>query len=165
MKKTFIILLSIFLVLNVNYYTFADEIEEETDYVWLTEEIKNASANTTDEPVLNSRYVCAFDRSSKEIIFGKNETKKVPMASTTKIMTAIVLMESLETKGLNLNSQIEVCKDAATIQGSRLGLKTGDKITVNDLLYGLMLCSRKRLRNTNSRKHLRKCRRVCRDDE
>ena len=143
MKKFLIILLSIFFIFNINCFTFANEIDEETDYVWLYEEIKNVSANTTEEPVLSSRYACVFDRTSKEIIYGKNENKRVPMASTTKIMTAIVLMENLEKAGLELNSQIEVCKEAANIHGSRLGLKTGDKITINDLLYGLMLCSRK----------------------
>ena len=56
-----------------------------------------------------------------------------------KIMTAIVFVENNK----NLNEEVEVCKQAANIGGSRLGLKTGDKITKEDLLYGLMLCSRK----------------------
>lgn len=143
MKKTLIILLSIFFIFSINIFSVADEIEEETDYIWLNEEIENASANPTEEPVLNSRYACVFDRTSKQVIFGKDENKRVPMASTTKIMTAIVLIENLEKSNLNLETEIEVCKAAGSIQGSRLGLKTGDKISVNDLLYGLMLCSRK----------------------
>ena len=141
-KKTLIILLSIFLILEINSFSFANEIEDDTDYIWLSEEIKNTSSKLTEEPVLSSRYICAFDRKSKVMIYGKNENDKVPMASTTKIMTAIVLMENLENVGLELSSSVEVCKKAASIQGSRLGLKTGDIITVNDLLYGLMLCSR-----------------------
>ena len=65
------------------------------------------------------------------------------MASTTKIMTAIVLIENLgRNNEFTLDSEIEVCKQAASIGGSRLGLKTGDKVTIRDLLYGLMLCSR-----------------------
>lgn len=59
-------------------------------------------------------------------------------------MTAIVLCEYIEqNKNLSFNSEVEICKQAANIGGSRLGLKTGDKITVDNLLYGLMLCSRK----------------------
>ena len=50
------------------------------------------------------------------------------MASTTKIMTATI---------------VTVSSKAAGTGGSSLGLHTNDKITVNDLLYGLMLCSRK----------------------
>lgn len=143
MKKTLIILLSIFFIFSINVSLKAYEVEEETDYVWLYEEIKNTSSKPTEELTLSSRYVCALDRGSKEIIYGKNENKKVPMASTTKIMTAIVLMENLGNTNLELNSKIEVSKEAANIGGSRLGLKAGDKITINDLLYGLMLCSRK----------------------
>mgnify|MGYP003295788837 CR=1 FL=1 len=143
-KFTTVIIIFIILFSYLQTSIFAYEIEEETDFVWLQEEIANASAEASSEPTLNSRYVVAFDRSSKTILFGKNENKKVPMASTTKIMTAIVLIENLGINNkLTLNSEVEVCKQAATIGGSRLGLKTGDKITINDLLYGLMLCSRK----------------------
>ena len=123
----------------VNVSVFAYEIEEETDYVWLKEEIENASTNVSKEPSILSRSAIAFDRNSKTILYGKNYDKEVPMASTTKIMTAIVFVENNK----NLNEEVEVCKQAANIGGSRLGLKTGDKITIEDLLYGLLLCSRK----------------------
>lgn len=123
----------------VNVSVFAYEIEEETDYVWLKEEIENVSTNVSKEPSILSRSAIAFDRNSKTILYGKNYDKEVPMASTTKIMTAIVFVENNK----SLNEEVEVCKQAANIGGSRLGLKTGDKITKEDLLYGLMLCSRK----------------------
>ena len=103
------------------------------------EEIENVSTNASKEPSILSRSAIAFDRNSKTILYGKNYNKEVPMASTTKIMTAIVFVENNK----SLNEEVEVCKQAANIGGSRLGLKTGDKITKEDLLYGLMLCSRK----------------------
>ncbi len=142
--RKFIKIIVIFvLVINVSTIILADEIDEETDYAWLTDEIINASANASNEPNLSSRYVCVLDRTSKTLIYGKNENIRTPMASTTKIMTAIVLLENMEKNNLSLSTQVEVCKQAASVGGSRLGLKTGDKITINDLLYGLMLCSRK----------------------
>ena len=58
------------------------------------------------------------------------------MASTTKIMTAIIVIEKYD-----LNKTVGISKKAAGIRGSRLGLKNNDKITIRDLLYGLMLCS------------------------
>ena len=58
------------------------------------------------------------------------------MASTTKIMTATIIIENF-----NLDDTIEISKKAASTGGSRLGLKQGDKITIKDLLYGLMLRS------------------------
>lgn len=78
------------------------------------------------------------------------------MASTTKIMTAIIVLEEAE-----LNKEIEVSSKAAGTGGSRLGLKTGDKIKINDLLYGLMMKSRKRCSRSFGRKYWRKHRRVC----
>lgn len=133
------ILIGFIIVLTcLNASVLAYEIEEETDYVWLQEEIKNVSTNVSKEPSILSKSAIAFDRSSKAMLYGKNYDKEVPMASTTKIMTAIIFVENNK----NLNEEIEVCKQAAIIGGSRLGLKTGDKITKEDLLYGLMLCSR-----------------------
>ena len=139
-----ILIISIIIIINFNIISYGFEEEEKTDYIWLEEEITNLSNNSSNEPKLNSRCAVVFDRNSKTIIFGKNENKKVSMASTTKIMTAIVLLENLGVNNnSNLETEIEVCKEAGGIGGSRLGLKTGDKVSINDLLYGLMLCSRK----------------------
>ena len=137
MKKGFIkltIYLIVFILPFFNY-SIAFNVEEDTDYT--VEEIIQTVSISTDNLDISSGYAIAFDRGSKSVIWGKNENKQVPMASTTKIMTAIVLLEHCK----DLNEQIEVCKEAASIGGSRLGLKTKDKITINDLLYGLMLRS------------------------
>lgn len=85
---------------------------------------------------LNARSAIILDRTSKNILYGKNEYRKVKMASTTKIMTAIVILENCD-----LSQTVQVSKKAAGTGGSRLGLKAGNKITINDLLYGLLLCS------------------------
>lgn len=70
-------------------------------------------------------------------LYGKSENKRCKMASTTKIMTAIVVTENVK----NLNEKVKISSKAAGTGGSRLGLHTNDEITVKDLLYGLMLCS------------------------
>ena len=57
------------------------------------------------------------------------------MESTTKIMTSLVVIENVK----DLSQVVTISNKAASIGGSRLGLHTGDKVTVNDLLYGLML--------------------------
>ncbi len=114
------------------YSSFADDIESETiDY----ETIETSSINTTDLNI-NARSAIILDRISKKILYGKNEFTKAKMASTTKIMTATVIIEKCD-----LNQTIEVSKKAAGTGGSRLGIKSGDKISIRDLLYGLMLCS------------------------
>ena len=58
------------------------------------------------------------------------------MASTTKIMTAIIVIENS-----NLDDIVTISQKAAGTGGSRLGLHVNDKISIRDLLYGLLLCS------------------------
>ncbi len=109
------------------------------------ETTETASSNTKEiveeeaeeaEPQINSRIALIYDRASGKIMYEKNGNKQTPMASTTKIMTAIVVLENA-----NLKDVVTIDSKAAGMGGSRLGLKKNDKITVNDLLYGLMLRS------------------------
>lgn len=93
-------------------------------------------ATTAEELKLNAKIGLIYDRTSKKIIYEKNGLKQVPMASTTKIMTSIIVLENA-----NLNDTVTISKNAAGTGGSRLGLKVNNKVTVNDLLYGLMLKS------------------------
>ena len=86
---------------------------------------------------INARHAIVFDRLSKRILYGKKENEICKMASTTKIMTAIVVIENCT----NLNEIVHVSKKAAHIGGSRLGLSTNDSITVENLLYGLLMVS------------------------
>ena len=131
-------LVSVFLLLVIVFSTncYADDLNwEEAGNVW--EEIRDVDAlNKTEIPKLNSKAAIIFDRTSKTVIYGRNINDKRAMASTTKIMTSILVLE----KG-DLNKEIEVCKKAAVTGGSRLGLKTGDKLKLRDLLYGLLLRS------------------------
>ncbi len=89
-----------------------------------------------EEIDIDSRIALIYDRASGRIIYEKNGNKQTPMASTTKIMTAIIVIENT-----NLKDVVTIDKKSASVGGSTLGLKYNDKITVNDLLYGLMLRS------------------------
>lgn len=118
---------------DLNHEEENTDIFSEIETTLTKETSSNASTNTLD---LNSRSCIVIDRLSKHILYGKNEKNKVKMASTTKIMTAIVVLENS-----SLDKTVEVSKKAAGTGGSRLGLKEGDKITIRDLLYGLLLRS------------------------
>lgn len=133
--KTSIIVVAIMFALYIPSY--ADDELKDADFTWNElEEIITTSSKKLEVPQINSRVAVIYDRSSGNVIYGKEENKKYKMASTTKIMTGIVVLENS-----NLTDVVEVSKRAATTGGSRLGLNFEDKITVNDLLYGLMLCS------------------------
>lgn len=131
--KRIISLVLIFLIL-FPIYCFADEENNEEEEQ--IPELVEAASDSAEEPNLNSRAAIIYDRNSKEVIYGKEENTKRKMASTTKIMTCRVVLEKGE-----LTDTVIVSKKAAGTGGSRVGLKTGDKVSVQDLLYGLMLCS------------------------
>ena len=134
MKKKIAIMLIFILIMSLPFQILAQD-DEETDYIWLKQEIE--IAQNIKEPVIYSKSAVIYDRGSKTILYGKNEHERLPMASTTKIMTAIILVENVS----DLSKEIEVVKEAAMVGGSSLELKTGDKITYEGLLYGLLLCS------------------------
>lgn len=130
--------LSIFILLIVFTYpiiSYGDDYLEETESVnYLS---ISTSADIQKEPTINARHAAILDRNSKTILYGKNENEQCKMASTTKIMTAIVVLENCD----NLQEIVTISKKSAGTGGSRLGLSTNDKITVENLLYGLMLVS------------------------
>jgi len=133
-KKILASILVICTILFSNSSYADDELEEFNDSD--LENIIETSAKCEDNILVNSRIFAVYDRCSGRIILGKDENKKSAMASTTKIMTAIVVIENS-----NLDDVVEVSVKAACTGGSRLGLRQGDKISVRDLLYGLMLKS------------------------
>lgn len=140
MKRKFFILFYTFLIILIQLTlpSFCDDTNEEETIPISAELISTltSSPNTKNIPETNSRACVVIDRATNTVLYGKNEKTVRKMASTTKIMTATIIIENC-----NLDETIEVSKKAAGTGGSRLGLKTGDKITVRDLLYGLMLCS------------------------
>ena len=129
LKKVGIILLLI-IWLFFNMVKANTEDEEDINI----NEILQVTSAEVDMPKTSSRIALIYDRASGEVIYEKNGYRKAKMASTTKIMTSLIVLE----KG-NLSDNVTVSKKAAGTGGSRLGLKTNDKITVNDLLMGLML--------------------------
>lgn len=75
-----------------------------------------------------------MDADSGSVLYAQNADERRGMASTTKIMTALVVLETLSP-----DTVVEVSPDAVGVEGSSLYLKAGEKLTVRDLLYGLML--------------------------
>ena len=85
---------------------------------------------------VSAKAAVVINGDSGEIIFEKNADSQLPMASTTKIMTGLLLCEYG-----NLEREITVTKEMVQVEGSSMGLLAGDKVTLHDLLYGLLLAS------------------------
>ena len=139
-KQILILVLTLLTVLSSTIVIF---VSEKQNYVILQTSKQNVAnsegnenSNKIDNPELNARIALIYDRASGRIIYEKNGNKQTPMASTTKILTSIVILENAD-----LKETVTIGSKAAGTGGSRLGLKKNDKITVNDLLYGLMLRS------------------------
>lgn len=77
-----------------------------------------------------------IEQSSGRVLYSANADKKMPMASTTKVMTAVLVIENL-----NLENEYTIPDEAVGIPGSSLYLKKGEKLTGLELLYGLMIVS------------------------
>lgn len=86
---------------------------------------------------ITSPAAVVIDYSSGRVLYDKNSTDKRSIASLTKIMTSIMLVEYC-----NMDEIIEIPAAATWIGGSEVGLKKGDKVTAKALLYGMLLPSR-----------------------
>ena len=88
------------------------------------------------EAACGSSYA-VIETGSLRLLKGENVSARLPMASTTKAMTALVVIENTP----DIDAVVTVPKEAAGIEGSSIYLKAGEHLTVKELLYGLMLRS------------------------
>ena len=88
-------------------------------------------------PDIQAEAACLIVAGSQQVLYGKNENAIMYPASTTKIMTLLVALERAADK----NTVVTVNKQAADCEGSSLELKENDRLSLQDLLYGLMLVS------------------------
>ena len=88
----------------------------------------------TDPLNLNAHAAVLLDGDTGRILYGKNEKKVLPMASTTKIMTCILALENS-----GLDTEVEISDRAASMPEVKLHVRKGEKYRLEDLLYSLML--------------------------
>ena len=83
---------------------------------------------------LYAKAYCVMDKDSGRLLLSKNENEKMPMASTTKIMTCILALESGR-----LDELVPVSVYAASMPDVQLNIREGEKYRLRDLLYSLMV--------------------------
>ena len=93
--------------------------------------------NTVRAEVNYSKAECVMEKESRRILYESNGELRLPMASTTKIATAITVLENCK----DLKRSFSIPKEAVGIDGSSVYLKEGDNYSTEELLYGLMLRS------------------------
>ena len=132
MIKRIISIIFIISILSAEVYAFYEKVEETENYDLEIIETVTNSKNL----LLNSKNAILYDNTYDEILYEKNAYDRVPNASTTKVLTAIVAYENG-----NLEDIVTVSKNAALVGGSGINLKSGDKATLNDLIKGLLVHS------------------------
>ena len=100
--------------------------------------IMNTDAQAeTEVKWVEGKAECVMEKESRRILYANHAETRLPMASTTKIVTATTVLEEC----VHLQEEITIPQKATGITGSSVYLKCGDIYTIEDLLYGLMLRS------------------------
>ena len=82
-----------------------------------------------------------IDANSQQVLYHKNETKRLYPASTTKIMTMILLFEAIKEKRINWNDTLSCSAYAASMGGSQVYLEENEKMSVNELFKCVAIAS------------------------
>ena len=88
------------------------------------------------EPAVSAQAAVVYDGAYGCVLYEKNANDRMLIASTTKIMTAVVALEQCD-----LDDTVKVTREMADVEGSSMYLQVGQDYTVRELLYGLMLAS------------------------
>ena len=95
-----------------------------------------AAAAPLPNPDTGAVSACLIDADDNGVLYGKDEDRIMPPASTTKIMTAIIALESGK-----LDEPLVISRNAVNTEPSSLGLRMGDQITLREALAGMLLVS------------------------
>ena len=117
-----------------NYFSPQDAINKILNIGSIMDDVRKLK--TLEEPALESKNAIIMDNSTNRILYEKKSDEQVAMASTTKIMTFLVVAENCD-----IDQKTTVSQQSAAIGGSSMHLKKGEVITIEALLYGLLLNS------------------------
>ena len=101
----------------------------------------NIFATNKEKLISNAASGLLMEQSTGEIIFEKNKDKKVAVASMTKMVAQIIILEQIESGKIKWSDIVEVSKNAADMGGSQIFLTAGEKMSVKDLMKGISVAS------------------------
>lgn len=143
-----VLCLFIILLLSFNVIVLADVVEERnfdivTEYYSddIYEDVVDVSVEVSNQLEINAQGAVLMEASSGEIIYKKNENKRLNPASITKIMTMLLVVEAIENKQLDLQDKVKTTEHAASMGGSQIWLEVGEEMSVHDLLKSVAIGS------------------------
>lgn len=105
-------------------------------FIFLATATIPAPCSRAEAPAVSAQSAALIEGSTKKTLYGKSAHTKLPMASTTKIMTALIALENG-----NLDDMVKTPNEAYGAEGSSIYLNKGEVMSLRDLLFGLMLNS------------------------
>ncbi|MBI5694421.1 MAG: D-alanyl-D-alanine carboxypeptidase [Nitrospirae bacterium] len=140
MRMPYCFILGILILMTVAVPAFAEDVVEETagnDTVIAAPGAPGPYVTSIDDTLdITARSCVVMDARTGEVIISKNRDLRLPQASTTKVMSAIVALEKTK-----LDDTFRVSRNASLTSPVKVYLKPGDEITVEALLYAIMLKS------------------------
>ncbi len=100
--------------------------------------IKNVSAVEMD---ISAKSAILVDFNTGKVLYSKNENEPLAMASMTKVMSMLLIMEKIDDGSLKYDDIVEISTEASSMGGSQIFLNPGDKYKVVDLLKGIAMAS------------------------
>lgn len=115
-------------------FVMVSQLEKKVTLKNLTQDMSKTEESAEEPTNLYAKSALLMDAVSKRVLFEKNGYEVLPMASTTKIMTCIYVLENSD-----LDQIVTVSSNACNQPKVRLGMKEGEQYILKDLLYALML--------------------------
>lgn len=101
------------------------------------EEAPQEASSNTEGPSVSAQCAAVIHMDTGEVLFVKNGDERRAMASTTKIMTALLTLEEAAVE----NREVEITREMVLVEGSSMGLREGDRLTFRDLAVGMLTVS------------------------
>lgn len=143
MKKLIAIGLSALLALTAMLPSVAmaeDEGEENIPVYKIEAEVQRAAGFTPDSP-LPVKSAILMEQSTGKVLFERSSDEKLAPASVTKIMSLLLFMEALDSGKMALGDRVTCSETAAAYGGSQIWLKSGEEMTVDELLKATAIAS------------------------
>lgn len=90
---------------------------------------------------LNAKSAILMEDSTGKVLYESNPDERVPIASVTKVMTMLLIMEAVDSGKITLDDMVTVSENAMSYGGSTMFLETGEQLTVNDMMKGIAVAS------------------------
>ena len=97
--------------------------------------------NNNDSLIPNAKAGILMDATTGEIIYDKNKDEKLPVASMTKMVAQIIILEQIEKGKIKWTDKVKASSNASGMGGSQIYLTTGEEMTVEDMMKGISMAS------------------------